>query len=297
VKQWSAKQARKQGQTMQEFRDKTAVVTGAASGIGQEMARVFAEQGMNVVLADIEESSLEEAVTEVAALGVEAMGVVTDVGSSASVAALCQASIDRFGSVQVLCNNAGVYTGGHLWEQTEDDYEWLMRVNQWGIIHGLRHFVPQMISQGDECHIVNTASMAALCTLPFAGIYHMTKHAALALSECLFHELAMTAPQIGVSCLCPELVNTGIANSSRNRPAELAEENRTEAQKMSMTAIADATAGSLPPRVLAERVLQAIRDQQFYILPPDDDTWRDTANTRLEDVRLGRNPTFAPPAI
>jgi NADP-dependent 3-hydroxy acid dehydrogenase YdfG len=282
---------------MNELRNKTAVVTGAASGIGLDLARVFAEQGMNVVLADIEQPKLNEAVDAVTSLGAEALGVLTDVGSGESVAALCQASVDRFGSVQVLCNNAGVYTGGLLWEQTEDDYEWLIRVNQWGIIHGLRHFVPQMISQGDACHIVNTSSMASMCTLPFAGVYHMTKHAALALSECLFHELAMTAPQISVSCLCPELVNTGIAASARNRPTELAEENVTEMQQMSMTAITDATAGSLPPRVLADRVLQAIKDGVFYILPPDDNPWRDTANTRLEDLRLVRNPSFAPPAI
>jgi NAD(P)-dependent dehydrogenase (short-subunit alcohol dehydrogenase family) len=282
---------------MNEFGNKTAVVTGAASGIGLELAKVFAEQGMNVVLADIEQSKLTQAVDAVTALGAPAIGVLTDVGSGESVAALCQASVDRFGSVQVLCNNAGVYTGGHVWEQTEDDYEWLIRVNQWGIIHGLRHFVPQMIAQADECHIVNTSSMASMCTLPFAGVYHMTKHAALALSECLFHELAMTAPQINVSCLCPELVNTGIADSARNRPADLGEENITEMQKMSMTAITDATAGSLPPRVLADRVLQAIKDKVFYVLPPGDNTWRDTANTRLEDIRLVRNPTFAPPAI
>ncbi len=282
---------------MNKFGNKTAVVTGAASGIGLELARVFAEQGMNVVLADIEHNSLSSAVDAVAALGAEAIGVVTDVGSGESVAALCQASVDRFGSVQVLCNNAGVYTGGLLWEQTEDDYEWLMRVNQWGIIHGMRCFVPQMISQADECHIVNTASMASMCSLPFAGVYHMTKHAALALSECLFHELAMTAPQINVSCLCPELVNTGIATSARNRPADLGEENITPMQQMSMTAIADATAGSAPPRVLADRVLQAIKDNVFYVLPPDDNPWRGTANARLEDMRLARNPTFAPPAI
>lgn len=282
---------------MLDFKGKTAVVTGAASGIGLELARIFAEQGMNVVLADIERDALDAAVDEVSARGVEALGVVTDVGSGKSVAALCEATVARFGSVQVLCNNAGVYTGGLLWEQTEDDYEWLMRVNQWGVIHGLRHFVPQMIEQGDACHIVNTSSMASLCTLPFAGIYHMTKHAVLSLSECLFHELAMTAPQVNVSCLCPELVNTGIATSARNRPAELAEENVTDMQNMSMTAITDATAGSLAPRILAERVLQGIKDNTFYLLPPAGNPWRDTASTRLEDIRLVRNPTFAPPAI
>ena len=282
---------------MNAFNGKTAVVTGAASGIGFELAKVFAEQGMNVVLADIEQGMLDAAVESVKSIGAHAIGVLTDVGSGESVAALCQATIDRFGSVQVLCNNAGVYTGGHIWEQTEDDYEWLIRVNQWGIIHGLRNFVPQMIAQGDECHIVNTSSMASMCTLPFAGIYHMTKHAALALSECLFHELAMVAPQINVSCLCPELVDTGIATSARNRPANLAEENITDMQTMSMTAITDATAESLSPRVLADRVLQAIKDNLFYILPPSGNPWRDTADTRLEDIRLLRNPTFAPPAI
>lgn len=282
---------------MNEFNGKTAVVTGAASGIGFELAKVFAEQGMNIVLADIEQGKLDAAVESVESIGAHAIGVLTDVGSGESVAALCQATIDRFGSVQVLCNNAGVYTGGHIWEQTEDDYEWLIRVNQWGIIHGLRNFVPQMIAQGDECHIVNTSSMASMCTLPFAGIYHMTKHAALALSECLFHELAMVAPQVNVSCLCPELVDTGIATSARNRPANLAEENITDMQTMSMTAITDATAESLAPRVLADRVLQAIKDNLFYILPPSGNPWRDTADTRLEDIRLLRNPTFAPPAI
>jgi NAD(P)-dependent dehydrogenase (short-subunit alcohol dehydrogenase family) len=282
---------------MQDFANKTAVVTGAASGIGLALANIFAEQKMNIVLADIEQDKLQDAVSAIEALGVKAVGVVTDVGDSDSVAQLCKTAVESFGSIQILCNNAGVWTGGLLWEQTEEDFEWVMRVNQWGIIHGIRHFLPQMIAQGDECHVVNTASMAGLCTLPFSGIYHMTKHAALALSECLFHDLAMTAPQIKVSCLCPELIDTGIANSKRNRPAELAKENNTEMGAMAQQAITDATRDSLSPRVMAERVLHGIKDDQFYLCPPPDDPWNHPVTSRLNDLRERRNPTLAPPEI
>lgn len=282
---------------MQDFTNKTAVVTGAAAGIGLALATIFAEQKMNIVLADIESDKLQDAVSAVEALGVKAIGVKTDVGNSDSVAQLCKASVDTFGSIQILCNNAGVWTGGLLWEQTEEDFEWVMRVNQWGIIHGIRHFLPQMISQGDKCHVVNTASMAGLCTLPLSGIYHMTKHAALALSECLFHDLSMTAPQIKVSCLCPELIDTSIAHSKRNRPADLANENITEMAEIAQQAITDATRDSLSPRVMAERVLQGIKDEQFYLCPPPDNPWNHTATSRLDDIRERRNPTFAPPEI
>ncbi|MEH6567649.1 MAG: SDR family NAD(P)-dependent oxidoreductase [Halioglobus sp.] len=282
---------------MQDFADKTAVVTGAASGIGLELAMIFAEQGMNVVLADIENKKLEEALLEVRAAGAAAIAVVTDVGDSESVKALLNAALENFGEVHVLCNNAGVYTGGMLWEHTEDDYEWLIRVNQWGIIHGIRHFVPQMISQGNDCHVVNTSSMAGLCTLPVAGIYHMTKHAALALSECLHLDLEMCAPQVKVSCLCPEQVDTQIARSYRNRPSELSVENKTSMHELAHTAIVDATRGSTPPRVLAERVLQAIKDEQFYVLPPREDPWSDVVEHRLDDIRLRRNPVLTAPDI
>ena len=282
---------------MQDFTNKTAVVTGAASGIGLALATIFAEQKMNIVLADIEQDKLQAAVSSIEGLGVKAVGVVTDVGNSDSVAQLCKTAVDHFGSIQILCNNAGVWAGGLLWEHTEEDFEWVMRVNQWGIIHGIRHFLPQMIAQGDECHVVNTASMAGLCTLPFSGIYHMTKHAALAVSECLFHDLAMTAPQIKVSCLCPELIDTGIASSKRNRPADLSNENNTEMGAMAQQAITDATRGSLSPGVMAERVLQGIRDDQFYLCPPPDNPWNLPVNSRLDDLRERRNPTFSLPEI
>lgn len=282
---------------MQDFANKTAVVTGAASGIGLALATIFAEQKMNIVLADIEQDKLQDAVSSIEALGVKAVGVVTDVGNSDAVAQLCKTAVDNFGSIQILCNNAGVWAGGLLWEQTEEDFEWLMRVNQWGIIHGIRHFLPQMIVQGDECHVVNTASMAGLCTLPLSGIYHMTKHAALAVSECLFHDLAMTAPQIKVSCLCPELINTAIASSKRNRPADLAKENVTEMGAIAQQAITDATRDSLSPRVMAERVLQGIKDEQFYLFPPPEDPWNLPVRSRLDDIRDRQNPVFSPPEI
>lgn len=282
---------------MDNFASKTAVVTGAASGIGFELAKIFAEQGMKVVMADIEEARLEPALAQIQALGTEAIAVVTDVSKAESVENLAQQALQAFGAIHIVCNNAGVYTGGHLWEATLADYQWLMDVNQWGIIHGIRSFVPKMIAQGDECHIVNTASMAAMTTLPFAGIYHMTKHAALALSECLYHELNMTNPQVGVSCLCPELIDTGIAQSERNRPQQLADINETDMRNMAHTAITDATRGSLSPRVMAERVLEGIKNKQFYLMPEKNNPWRDTAEVRLEDILQNRNPSFAPPEI
>ncbi|MEP1470619.1 MAG: SDR family NAD(P)-dependent oxidoreductase [Halieaceae bacterium] len=282
---------------MQDFAGKVAIVTGAASGIGLALATVFAEQKMKIVLADIEPEALAKAVAQIQGLGVEAIGVVTDVGDDASVAALAKEAVDTFGAIHIACNNAGVYAGGLVWEQTEADFEWVMRVNQWGIIHGIRHFVPQMLSQGDECHVVNTASMAGMTTLPFAGIYHMTKHAALALSECLFHELALTAPQVGVSCLCPELIATNIGQSQRNRPTELADTRVTESSEMVHQAIIDATDGALSPRVMAERVLQGIIDNKFYLCPPPENPWHASAKSRMEDCASTQNPRFATPPI
>ena len=282
---------------MLDLSNSTAVITGAGSGIGYELARLFAEQGARLVLADIEEPALDIALAKLEALGADAVGRVTDVGDNEDVAALLTYAQQCFGNIHILCNNAGVFTGGLLWEQTEDDFEWLLRVNQWGVIHGIRHFIPHMISHGEPCHVVNTASMAALCSLPFAGIYHMTKHAVLALSECLHHELELTAPQIKVSCLCPELVNTDIARSGRNRPANLASENPTEMSAMSHAAITDATANALHPRVLAERIMAGIKQQQFYLLPPADNAWHATANSRWVDIQQRHNPRFVPPQI
>lgn len=283
---------------MQDFNNKVAVITGAASGIGLAFAELFAEQGMKIVLADIEQAALQQAVEKIKGKGNEAIGVVTDVASSESVDALAQAAKRTFGGIHIACNNAGVFTGGPLWKASIADYEWLMGVNQWGIIHGIRSFVPIMIEQGCDCHIVNTASMAGLTSMPYAGIYHMTKHAALALTECLYHELVFEAPQVGVSVLCPELVNTGIINSERNRPDSYNKPGDippSDGRQLANDSIAAAKVSGINPRLIAERTLAAIENKQFYILA--EDAWRDTANIRLDDIRLTRNPTLAPPEV
>ena len=169
-------------------------------------------------------------------------------------------------------------------------------MNVYGVINGIRSFVPRMIASGEPCHIVNTASMAALTNMPFSGIYNMSKHAVLSLSETLFHELALTAPQVGVSCLCPEAIDTGIAQAARNRPAELDDAPQSDGRSLAEESIVTTTEKGLPPRAMAERVLNGIREGKFYLLA-EDDGWRDTANARLDDIRGASNPRLLPPEI
>jgi NAD(P)-dependent dehydrogenase (short-subunit alcohol dehydrogenase family) len=283
---------------MQEFREKTGVVTGAASGIGRALVEKFAGAGMSVVLADLDEEGLRESAALAEKHGVETLIATCDVSDAASVDALADRAFGRFGEVHILCNNAGVLVGGTSWELDIKDYQWLMGVNTFGVIHGIRSFVGRMTAQNCPGHIVNTASMAALTTMPFAGAYHMSKHAALAISECLYHELKLSQSQIGVSVLCPELIDTGIAKSERCRPDTYKEKGHAPPQpqsgKMVIDALADGMAkGGLSPSVMADRVFDAIREDRFYIL--SDESWRDACNTRLEDIRLGRNPTFSVP--
>lgn len=277
---------------MKDFNGKTAVITGGASGIGRAMAELFLERGTNVVLGDIEQSALDAAVE---ALGADrCLGVVTDVSKAEDVQALADAAVERFGAIHIACNNAGVFAGGLLWEESVADYEWQMNVNVWGVIHGIRTFVPIMAEQGDECHVVNTASMAAVTAMPYSGIYHMTKHAVLALSESLYHELSIHTPNVKVSVLCPEAINTGIADSARNRPADLSGEGKDEQtaeSEMVVGALAATTAAGLSPMVMAERVFDAINEERFYIL--SEEGWRQAAHIRCDDIREGRNPTLS----
>ncbi len=281
---------------MKDFNGKTAVITGGASGIGGAMAELFLEKGMNVVLGDIEQGALD---ATVAALGADrCLGVVTDVSKAQDVQALADAALQRFGGIHIACNNAGVFAGGVLWEESIADFEWQMNVNVWGVIHGIRTFVPIMAKQGDDSHIVNTASMAAVTAMPYSGIYHMTKHAVLGLSESLYHELSIHSPNVKVSVLCPEAINTGIANSARNRPAELSgagKDEQTAESEMVVGALAATTAAGLGPDVMARRVFDAINEERFYIL--SDDGWREAAHIRCDDIRAGRNPTLSAAVI
>jgi len=278
---------------MKEFAGKTAVVTGAASGIGLALSQLFLERDMNVVMADVETQALMAAAQHLDQGEGRVLAVTTDVGDAASVETLAEAAYDRFGSVQVLCNNAGVFVGGASWENSVADYQWLFDVNVMGIANGARSFIPRMIEQGDDCHIVNTASMAGLTTLPFSSIYCLSKAAALHLSECMHKELEAVAPQIGVSALCPELIDTGIATARRNRPAKYSGEGDltdTDFSKMTEDAAIESTATGLPPRVMAERVLAGIEQRKFYLLA--EDFWKDIAEHRLDEIRNEANPTM-----
>ncbi len=187
---------------MDTIEDKVAVVTGAASGIGRALAGRFATEGAKVVLADVEVEALEKAAAEIEGTGAEVLAVPTDVSDGQAVEALRDAAVERFGAVHVVCNNAGVASGGTLWTATDEDWGWVLGVNLMGVVHGVQAFTPLMIEQG-EGHIVNTASIAGMLAPPFMGIYNATKHAVVALSESLHGELALFAPGVGVSVLCP----------------------------------------------------------------------------------------------
>jgi NAD(P)-dependent dehydrogenase (short-subunit alcohol dehydrogenase family) len=281
---------------MKDFKDKTAVITGGASGIGRAMAELFLSKGMNVVLGDIEQSALDKTVADLKGQGGTCIGVVTDVSKAKDVQKLADAAVAEYQGVHVACNNAGVFAGGLLWEESLADFQWQLDVNVWGVIHGIRTFVPIMAAQDSECHIVNTASMAAVTAMPYSGIYHMTKHAVLAMSESLYHELAFHVPNVKVSVLCPEAINTGIAASERNRPSAYSGDGdivQSDERALVSQALADSVSDGIAPEVMAQRVFDGIVNERFYLM--SEEAWRDAAHTRLDDIRAGRNPTFAPP--
>ncbi len=277
---------------MQEFRDRVAVVTGAASGIGRALAERFAAAGMKVVLADVEQGALAAAERALASSGARVLAVPTDVSKASDVEALAQRTLEAFGAVHVVCNNAGVSVGGLAWEVTLADWEWILGVNLWGVIHGIRTFVPILLRQGEEGHVVNTASMAGLVSGPGLAPYNVTKHAVVTLSEALHHELAVASGgKVKVSVLCPGWVNTRILDADRNRPASLGAATPVRPE---LTAVREQVRqllqSGLAPAAVAEHVFAAVRDGRFYILTHPQ--WKPAIRTRLEDILEERPPTL-----
>ncbi len=247
---------------MRELVDRVAVVTGAASGIGRALARRFAAEGMKLVLADVERPALEKATAEIDGSGTRAIAVPTDVSKPEQVDALARRALDAFGAVHVLCNNAGVFTGGRIWEQTLGDWKWVIDVNLWGVVHGIRTFVPILLAQGGEGHIVNTASVAGLVSPRGLGPYNVTKHGVVTLSETLHYELRAAGSQIGVSVLCPGAIHTHIADAERNRPPELARGPNAAANAVLRAGLE----AGMDPAEVADLVVRGIREGRFYLL-------------------------------
>jgi len=253
---------------MEHFEDRTAVITGGASGIGLATAERLGREGMNLVIADIEERVLANEVIRLRADGFRAIGVATDTADYDSVKAMAAAAAAEFGSVHFLFNNAGVGGGGPMLEPDDMDmWNWTLGVNLLGVVHGIKAFGGAMVAHGEPCHIVNTASMAGLLPTPGLGVYTASKYAVVAMSETLALETSDT--NLGVSVLCPGFVRTGIADSDRNLPEHMATrlEEPTAEQEMMRAAVRDLVSGGIPPAEVADRILDAVRHQRFYILP------------------------------
>jgi NAD(P)-dependent dehydrogenase (short-subunit alcohol dehydrogenase family) len=277
---------------MQQFEGRVAVVTGAASGIGRAIVDRCAREGMRVVLADIEEPALRQAEEELAAGGADVLAVVTDVSHASHVEALARKTLDAYGAVHLLCNNAGVGAGTTVWESTLNDWKWVLGTNLWGVIHGLRAFLPIMLDQDAEGHIVNTASLAGLVSYHGCAPYHVTKHAVTALSEELYYDLAQRGAKVHVSVLCPGWVRTRIIDSERNRPADLrndpAERAVTPEAEAMMASFRQACEAGMAPEEVADHVFGAVREGRFYVLTHPDFT--PMIEARMAAVAQGHNP-------
>ena len=266
---------------MKDLAGKVAVVTGAAGGIGRAMAERFAAEGMKVVLADIEDAALQATVQELRQQEHDVIGVVTDVSSPEAVDELARRTVEAFGKVNLVCNNAGVFLGPKpMWESTLKDWNWILGVNLWGVINGVRTFVPIMLAQDEPGHIVNTASQAGLVTAN--SIYSLTKHAVVALSEGLYLQLKQQNANVGVSVLCPLFVDTKIMEAERNRPREMWNTDAPETNPIRMQ-------NTTPASEEAERVVQAVLEEQFYIWPQMD-VVDENVLARFENVMARRNP-------
>jgi len=257
---------------MKNFKDKVVVITGGASGLGREFATTAAGLGMKLVLADVQQDALDTARAELEAQGAPVLAMICDVRKGEQVQALADATMEKFGAVHLLFNNAGVGSGGLIWENSEADWEWVLGVNVWGVVHGVRIFTKLMLECAKkdpafEGHIVNTASMAGLLNAPTMGVYNVSKHAVVSLSETLYHDLQLVEAPIGASVLCPYFVPTGISQSHRNRPADVAmTDTVTASQKAAQAMTVKAVeSGKVSAADVSRITFDAIRDGQFYI--------------------------------
>ena len=277
-------------------RGDTAVITGAASGFGLELARLCAQRGMNIVAADVQADALARAEQELQSLGAQVLPVQLDVSQAADVEAMGRATIERFGVPHLVFNNAGVGAGGLIWENTLADWEWVLGVNVMGVVHGVRIFTPMMLEAAKRDpswrgHIVNTASMAGLVNMPNMGVYNVSKHAVVSLSETLYQDLHLVTDQIGASVLCPFYVPTGIAKSDRNRPQTLRDDVPLTRSQLIGKAMSEKAVGSgkVSAADVARFVFEAIENDRFYIYSHP--RALSSVQSRLEDVVQGRNPS------
>ncbi len=280
-----------------DFKNKTAVLTGAGSGFGLECARIGARLGMNLVLVDVQQDALDKAEAEMKAAGAQVLARKVDVSNAAQMESLAAAVKERFGAPHFVFNNAGVGAGGLVWENSVKDWEWVLGVNVWGVVHGVRLFTPMMLEAAAkdpqyQGHIVNTASMAGLLNPPNMGIYNVSKHAVVSLTETLYQDLALVTDQISASVLTPFFVPTGISQSHRNRPQDMADASaRPTKSQLIGQAMSDKAVGSgkVTAADVAQKVFDAIAANQFYIYSHPKAI--NSVQTRLEDIMQARNPT------
>jgi NAD(P)-dependent dehydrogenase (short-subunit alcohol dehydrogenase family) len=275
---------------MEQFEGRVAVVTGAASGIGKALAERFAAEGMKVVLTDVEPEPLDAAVEAIRSTGADVLGVRTDVSSAEQVQALADATLERFGAVHILCNNAGVETGAAFADIPQRAWEWVLDLNLWGVLHGCRIFLPLIREQG-EGHVVNTASLAAFATgLPTFAPYTTSKFAILAASECLALELLAGGEDIGVTVLCPGVVNTRMPDAEPNRPADVPSSESDPMRQSILGQLRSLAAGTgMDPAEVAGMVVNAIRERRFFVLTHPEEAFA-AVERRLEWMRTGVPP-------
>ena len=279
-----------------DFKGKTAVITGAGSGFGLAVARIGASLGMQLVLIDVQQDALDAANAELQAAGAQTLALRLDVSNAAQMEAMADSVKSRWGAPHLVFNNAGVGSGGLIWENTTQDWDWVLGVNLMGVVHGVRLFTPMMLEAAAQDaawqgHIVNTASMAGLLNPPNMGVYNVSKHAVVALSETLYQDLSLVTGQIGASVLCPYFVNTGISQSFRNRPTNM-DSKPTRSQKVQHAMISKAVAsGKVSAAEVAHIVFDAVARNQFYIYSHPKAIG--AVQTRLEDVVQARNPSDA----